>query len=109
MEDVVAAIDRALPPGIIREVGDVHRQAIAGLDLRFEHRPDLRLSRRVTHRGANLVAAAQELHQAPAAEESRTAGDQNCFHDAESMSHPGAAAPMPRYAGRELRHPNFGS
>src|SRR6185503_18575346 len=95
MKDVVASADGALPTCVIGEVSHVHRESIADLGFRLEHRTDLRLSRRVTHRGADVVAPAQKLHETPAPEKAGTAGDQDrlaarprTLHRVESMSYP---------------------
>ncbi len=77
VEHVVAAGDGLGPAVVGEQVGGEHREPLAGVDLRGDRGAHLALAGEVADGRAHRVALAQQLDDAPAAEESRAAADQD--------------------------------
>jgi hypothetical protein len=81
VQHVLAAGDSARPARIAFEIGGEERQAIARLGATFlQHRAYVILALQAANRGVYLMASRQELQDAMAADEARSAGNQNCAH-----------------------------
>ena len=80
MQDIIDALERGVPAVVGGEVGDREAQPAARASSVGHGRHsvgDGLLPARLPHRGAHLVAAPQELGDAPAGDIAAAPGDQN--------------------------------
>src|SRR5215813_5337321 len=78
MEHVVAAAGGLVPTGISRELGSMEAQAILCIDLPGDGGARCRLAIEASQGRAHGIALPQQLDDAPAADEARSAGHQHC-------------------------------
>ena len=77
MQYVVASIDRPVPTVVGEQIRGQHSEVVAGVHLGGDSGPHLGLSREVAHGRAHRIAAAKQLDQAPAAQVTGAAGDED--------------------------------